>query len=117
MKSWVYKRESCRSHQIKTLSKDIIGMSKGSKMLIANANIFDEFINKIPRGDFIKARAESDSSALKKKFSDDKIHKKNQPNNTSCRSLYSIAEKIRYEALGARMLKGVEKNLKENYLR
>ena len=67
------------------------------------------------KNDFIKARAESDSSALKKKFSDDKIHKKNQPNNTSCRSLYSIAEKIRYEALGARMLKGVEKNLKDNY--
>ena len=56
MKSWVYKRESCKSHQIKTLSKDIISMSKGSKILIANANIFDEFINKIPRGDFIKAQ-------------------------------------------------------------
>ena len=67
------------------------------------------------KNDFIKARAESDSSALKKKFSDDKIHKKNQPNNTSCRSLYSIAEKIRYEALGASMLKGIEKNLKDNY--
>ena len=65
--------------------------------------------------DFIKARAESDSSALKKKFSDDQIYKKNLPSNSSYRSLYSIAEKIRYELLGSMMLKGVEKNLRENY--
>ena len=67
------------------------------------------------KSDFIKARAESDSSALKKKFSDDKIYKKNLPSNSSYRSLYSIAEKIRYELLGSMMLKGIEKNLRENY--
>ena len=65
--------------------------------------------------DFIRLRAETDSSALKKKFSDDLIFKKNLPNNTSSRSLYNIAEKIRYEVLGGQMLKGIEKNLKENY--
>ena len=65
--------------------------------------------------DFIRLRAETDSSALKKKFSDDSIFKKNLPNNTSSRSLYNIAEKIRYEVLGGQMLKGIEKNLKENY--
>ena len=65
--------------------------------------------------DLIKARAEFDSLALKKKFSNDKIYKKNLPLNSSCRSLYSIAEKIRYESLGSKMLKGIEKNLKENY--
>ncbi len=65
--------------------------------------------------DFIKARADSDSSALKKKFSNDEIYKKNLPLNSSYRSLYSLAEKIRYELLGSRMLKGIEKNLKENY--
>ena len=54
MESWVYKRENCKSHQIKILSKDIAGMSKGSKMLIANTKIFDEFINKIPRGNFVE---------------------------------------------------------------
>ena len=67
------------------------------------------------KGDFIKARAEADSLALKNKFSDDKIYKKNLPSNSSCKSLYSIAEKIRYESLGSKMLKGIEKNLKENY--
>ena len=67
------------------------------------------------KNDFIKARAESDSLALKKKFSDINIFKKNSPHNSSCKSLYSVAEKIRYEALGIKMLKGIEKNLKENY--
>jgi len=67
------------------------------------------------RSDFIKARAESDSSALKKKFSNNKIYKKNLPSNSSCKALYSITEKIRYESLGAKMLKGIDKNLKENY--
>ena len=67
------------------------------------------------KNDFIKARAESDSSALKKKFSNDKIFKKNSPTNSSCKTLYSIAEKIRYESLGSQMLKGIKKNLNDNY--
>ena len=65
--------------------------------------------------DFIRLRAETDSSALKKKFSSELIYKKNLPSNTSSRSLYNIAEKIRYEALGGQMLKGIEKNFHENY--
>ena len=67
------------------------------------------------KNDFIKARAESDSLALKKKFSNDEIYKKNLPTNSSCKTLYSIAEKIRYETLGSKMLKGIKKNLQENY--
>tara|TARA_B100001093_G_scaffold84866_1_gene76469 strand:- start:335 stop:2143 length:1809 start_codon:yes stop_codon:yes gene_type:complete len=67
------------------------------------------------KADFIKARAESDSSALRKKFSNGEIYKKNLPSNSSCKSFYSIAEKIRYESLGFEMLKGIEKNLKQNY--
>ena len=43
------------------------------------------------------------------------IYKKNLPSNTSSRSLYNIAEKIRYETLGGKMLKGIEKNFNENY--
>ncbi len=76
---------------------------------------FVDIENLNSKGDFIKARAESDSSALKKKFSNDEIYKKNLPLNSSYRSLYSIAEKVRYECLGSKMLKGIEKNLKENY--
>ena len=65
--------------------------------------------------DFIRLRAETDSAALKKKFSNEGIYKKNLPANTSSRSLYNIAEKIRYESLGGKMLKGIEKNFQENY--
>jgi cobaltochelatase CobT len=65
--------------------------------------------------DFIKLRAETDSTALKKKFSNEKIYRKNLPSNISSRSLYNIAEKIRYESLGGKMLKGIEKNFKQNY--
>ena len=67
------------------------------------------------KNDFIKARAESDASALKKKFSDEKVFNQNLPLKTSCRSLYSITEKIRYELLGRKMLKGIAKNMDENY--
>ena len=76
---------------------------------------FVDIENLNSKGDFIKARAESDSSALKKKFSNDEIYKKNLPLNSSYKSLYSIAEKVRYECLGSKMLKGIAKNLKENY--
>ena len=65
--------------------------------------------------DFIRLRAETDSAALKKRFSNNDTYRKNLPSNTSSRSLYNIAEKIRYEALGGKMLKGIEKNFNENY--
>jgi cobaltochelatase CobT len=65
--------------------------------------------------DFIRLRAETDSAALKKKFSNKIIYKKNLPTNNSSKSLYNIAEKIRYESLGGKMLKGIEKNYIDNY--
>ena len=76
---------------------------------------FFEFDNLNNKNDFIKVRAEADSTALKKKFSDNEIFKKNLPNNSNCKSLYTIAEKIRYESLGGKMLKGIEKNFRDNY--
>ena len=65
--------------------------------------------------DFVRLRAEFDSKALEKKFSNPEIFKNNLPQNSSCRTLYKIAEKTRYEVLGSQMLKGIEKNLNENY--
>ncbi len=76
---------------------------------------FFELDNLNTKYDFIKARADADSTALKKKFSNNEIYKKNLPKNFSCKSLYSIAERIRYESLGTKMLKGIEKNFKNNY--
>ncbi len=68
------------------------------------------------KDDFIKARAETDSKALKKKFSSESIFKKNLPSSSSYKSLYTITEKIRYEKLGSKMLKGIDKNLRDNYI-
>ena len=65
--------------------------------------------------DFIKARANSDSYALRKRFSNNEIFTKNLPSNLSYKPLYLIAEKIRYESLGTQMLKGIKKNLEDNY--
>ena len=76
---------------------------------------FIDLDNLVTKKDFLKARATSDSVALKRKFSNANIYKKNLPSNSSCKSLYSIAEKIRYECLGAKMLKGIKKNLEDNY--
>ena len=65
--------------------------------------------------DFIRLRAEFDSSALETKFSDKKIFKNNLPKNPTYKTLYTLAEKTRYELLGCQMLKGIEKNLNQNY--
>ena len=67
------------------------------------------------RSDFVKYRAEIDSGALKKKFSNTEIFKNNSPQNSSYKQLYELSEKIRCEILGSKILKGVGANLKENY--
>ena len=79
-----------------------------------NLNFF-ELDNLDNKNDFIRLRAEADSNALKRKFSNLKIYQKNLPNNKNYRNLYDIAEKIRFELLGGKMLKGISKNLSENY--
>ena len=79
-----------------------------------NLNFF-ELDNLSSRHDFIRLRAKADSEALKKKFSNKEIYQKNLPSNSSYRSLYDISEKIRYELLGSKMLKGISKNFNENY--
>ena len=86
-----------------------------NKSLNLKKTDFFDITNLSNKHDFIRLRAETDSNALKKKFSNQKIFNKNLPNNPSCKSLYNIAEKIRYELLGSKMLKGIGKNLSKNY--
>ena len=78
---------------------------------------FPEIESLNTRSSFVKARADMDTLALKKRFSDQNIYKKNLPLNLSCKSLYSLTEKIRVESLGGKMLKGIQKNFEENYYR
>ena len=100
---------------IKVISDDLKVSDKKLNNKNSNKSNFFELENLSSKYDFIKARAEADSTALKMKFSNDEIYKKNIPKNSSCKPLYAIAEKTRYETLGGRMLKGIEKNLKANY--
>ena len=100
----------------KVISDDYkINTKKVDKGLESKKINFFDVTNLSNRSDFIRLRAEVDSGALKKKFSNKEIFNKNLPKNPSCSSLYNIAEKIRYEVLGGKMLKGIEKNLRENY--
>ena len=100
----------------KVISDDYkIEIKKNNKNSSSKNVDFFEIDNLSSKIDFIKLRAETDSGALKKKFSNNEIYKKNLPSNISLRSLYDIAEKTRYEVLGGKMLKGIGKNLSENY--
>ena len=99
---------------VKVISEDYKPNKNNNNANSKNINFF-ELDNLSSKHDFTRFRAKSDSEALKKKFSDKKIYQNNLPNNSSYRSLYDISEKIRYELLGSKMLKGISKNLNENY--
>ncbi len=99
---------------IKVISDDYKITKEKKNESSKNINFF-ELDNLTNKHDFIRFRAEADSEALKKKFSDKEIYQKNLPSNSSYKSLYDISEKIRYEVMGSKMLKGISKNLNENY--
>ena len=100
---------------VRVISDDLDKKKVENNNKSSNKFNFFELDNLNNKNDFIKARADSDSEALKKKFSNNTIFKKSLPSNSSCKSLYSIAEKIRYETLGGKMLKGIKKNFEDNY--
>ncbi|MDC3069324.1 cobalamin biosynthesis protein CobT [Candidatus Pelagibacter sp.] len=110
------KLKQALSSTARVISDDLSIKSKLDNKKNVDKFEFFELDNLNTKSDFLKARAECDTRALKRKFSNESIFKKNLPSNPSCKSLYTIAEKIRYETLGSKMLKGIEKNLKENYI-
>ena len=99
----------------KVISDDFVVNDKNSKNEKSKDTSSIEVETLTSPADFIRLRAETDSAALKKKFSNNAIYRKNLPSSASCKSLYNIAEKIRYESLGGKMLKGIEKNFSDNY--
>ena len=109
------KLKQALSSTVRVISDDLELSQRQDKNKSSKKFDFFEIDNLAGPRDFVRLRAESDSTALKKKFSDDLVFKKNLPTNSSCKSLYTIAEKIRYEQLGTKMLKGIEKNLNQNY--
>jgi cobaltochelatase CobT len=100
----------------KVISDDyMLNVNKKNKNLSSKNIDFFELDNLNNKYDFIKLRAQTDSKALRQKFSNKRIYKNNLPNNKVYRSLYDMSEKIRCELLGTKILKGVSKNLTENY--
>ena len=100
---------------LKVISDDYKVNENENKNLKSKNFNFIEIDNIKNKQDYNKIRAETDSEALKRKFSNNNIYQKNSPNNSSCKLLYNISEKIRYEVLGTKMLKGISRNLKNNY--
>ena len=100
---------------IKVISDNYKLNKKDNKNLSSKNFDFFEFDNLNKKEDYIKLRAETDSEALKIKFSDKETYYKNSPKNSACKKLYDISEKIRYETLGSKILKGISKNLIDNY--
>ena len=101
---------------IKVISEEYKTDTNVKKNLSSNNYNFFELDNLSSKQDYTSLRAETDSEALKRKFSNKLVYNKNLPKNNTCRSLYDVSEKIRYEILGSKMLKGISRNLKENYI-
>ncbi len=100
---------------VRVISKDYKIYNNNKEKLNEQSLNIANLENIKDKNEFLKLRAESDSEALKRKFSNKKIYEKNIPTKSSCRSLYNLSEKIRYELLGTKMLKGISQNFYENY--
>ena len=79
----------------KVISGDYLIDAKIKNKNLSSKNLdFFELDNLTNKYDFIRLRAETDSEALKKKFSNNDIYKKNIPTKKNCKILYDISENI-----------------------
>jgi len=101
---------------IKVISeKDKVEVSFENKNLSSKNLRFFDLDNLKSIDDYTKIRAETDSEALKLRYSNRKIYQKNLPKTSIAKSLYNLTEKIRYEKIGSDNLKGIKQNLLKNY--
>ena len=100
---------------VRAISEDFNNADLKQKNSSSKNYNFFELDNLNNKYDFLKFRAETDSEALKRKFSNREIYLKNLPNKPTLKTLYNISEKIRYEKLGTKILQGVSKNIINNY--
>ncbi len=101
---------------VKVISgKEKIEINFGDRNSNLKNSIFFQLGNLKNLEDFTKIRAETDSRALKIRYSNKKIYEKNLPTNSTSKFLYNLSEKIRYEQIGSNNLKGIKKNLLNNY--
>ena len=101
---------------IKVISeKDKVEVNFENKSLNSKNLHFFDLDNLKSIDDYTKVRAETDSEALKLRYSNKKIYQKNLPKTSTAKSLYHLTEKIRYEIIGSNNLKGIKQNLLKNY--
>ena len=99
----------------KVISNHINDKNSKNKDLKIKTLDFSEVKDLKSKNDYIRLRANTDSKALKLRFSDNGIFIKNQPKNPALSKIYELSEKIRCEMLGSKMLNGIKKNLENNY--
>ncbi len=100
---------------VKVISENFEVKNNNKKNISSKNYDFFELDSLTTKDDFIKLRAETDSEALRRRFSNIDIYNKNLPRKTSFKNLYEISEKIRYELIGGKMLKGIQRNILGNY--
>ena len=118
------KKDQIIEHFKTAISSTVKSISGNSKLEVSfgtNDNLED--INKIKLPEieanqinFLKSRAFADSASLKIKYSNPNIFNTFEPKGDIFKKLYHTAERIRYEKLGSKKFKGIERNIKNFYL-
>ena len=108
-------KERIKSALTSTYNALCFDLKKKSRPKIRQNSDIVNIENVRSKKDFLSLRGEIDSEALKFLYSNNDIYKKNEPLKIKAKSLYLIAEKIRYELLGSNQLEGVKKNIKNFY--
>src|SRR6056300_194594 len=67
------------------------------------------------KDEILEGSALADSEALRMRYNDENISKQNEPRGTISKSLFKIAEKIRYEKIGSDEYQGIQNNLNNFY--
>ncbi len=99
----------------KVISDKFIDSNPGNKTFDIKSLDFSEIKDLKNKSDYLKLRANTDSKALRLKFSNNDIYLKNHPKNPALKKIYQLSEAMRCEMLGSKMLKGIKKNLENNY--
>jgi len=109
--------KSAVSSAVKVISENFdLEIKFGDKITSKkNSLTLPEVANLRKLQDFVNLRAFADSEALKIKYTDKKIYIKNCPEGSVAKTLYAIAEKIRYEKIGSDKLRGVKNNITQCY--
>jgi len=109
--------KSAISSAVKAISENFDLEIKFSNNITSKKNSLSlpEVANLKKLQDFVNLRAFADSEALKIKYNDKKIYIKNCPEGSVAKTLYAIAEKIRYEKIGSDKLMGVKNNITQCY--